>query len=168
MGIELLFGLSILALVVAWALWLFWITRESNMGIIGGAVAVVLLAGLVVFVNYERQDEQREDYGDALRDYIAFVQEAQEQEFEQQGAYSEELPEVSEELGTYTGGALQDEQDLDPELTVPDQRSYALTVAVQGEVFTVTVDRTANGQVSEERTCEGSPEAGCVDGVWES
>jgi hypothetical protein len=167
MGVELLFGLSILALIVAWALWLFWITRESNAGIIGGAVAVILLAGFVVYVNAERQDVQREDYGQAVRDYIAFVEGAQEEEFERQGAYSEDLPEVSEDLGTYTGGALQDEQDLDPELSLPDEKSYVLTVSVQGETFTVTVKRTA-GQVSEERTCEGSSEAGCVDGAWEA
>ncbi|HKJ36748.1 MAG TPA: hypothetical protein VKA36_09305 [Solirubrobacterales bacterium] len=167
MGIELLFGLSILALIVGWGVWLFWITRQSTTGIIGGAVLVLVLAGLVLFVNAERQDSQREDYGDAMAAYAAAVAETQETEFEQGGSYAEELPDVDDELTMVDGGILQDSKDLEPDLAVDGARNYTLTVDLEGETFTLIVTRAASGEVTEERTCEGSAEVGCVDGTWE-
>lgn len=166
MSLELLFGLAIALFLVAWALWLFAVTSGFRLGMIGAPILVVVLAAAVVILNGERGDQQSEDYRERIEQFIAEVRSAQEATYEAEGEYADELPELDEQLLTIDGGVLQEEKTLEPTLTTSES-GYTVTGVIEGESYSLEVERTGSGQAQETRTCTAAPDAGCVDGQWQ-
>jgi hypothetical protein len=166
MSMELLFGLALLLFLVAWGLWLLAISAGSRPGMIVGPVLVIALAAAVVVINGERGEEEREDYRIAIESLIDAVAEAQEAAYEADGAYTEDVPELRDrELTSYDTGLLVDTKDIDTTLVV-EEDSYTVSGALEDELYTLEVERSADGGVEETRTCVAAPEGGCVDGTW--
>lgn len=176
MSLELLFGLALLAFLIAWIGWLIGISRGKRVPIIAGAVAVAAVGAAVVIINGQRQDQQREDFAEKITTYIGAVAEAQEEAYEADGAYKE-LPEDQEmvpeifgldgDLVTYEGGTLQENETIESTLIRPSKNEYSISGRLGDEEYELEVTRSGE-TVQEIRTCDVSgPVDRCVDGTWE-
>lgn len=176
MSLDLLFGLALLAFLLAWVGWLVGITRGGRIGIIGGSVAVLVIGVAIVLINGEREDQQREDFAEKIIRYLGAVADEQEAAYMADGAYLEppedssmipDLFGLSEELSTYEGGILQETEEVAAELTREREDTYTISGRLGDESYTLEVSRQA-GSVEQTRTCDVSgPVAACVDGSWD-
>lgn len=164
MGLDVVFGLLLIVFLVAWAGWLFGISRDYRPLVVGGAAAVVGVTVALLLVNSSRVDEQEEAYSSQVIVFMDAVEVAQEESYRADGSYSEELPDGTQDLAVYDDGLLVNERDFKTELTV-EGRSYKLNAEIEGLSFTLDVKRTGGG-VEQTRTCEGDAASGCSDGSW--
>jgi hypothetical protein len=165
MGIETLFGLGVASFIAVWALWLVAISRGVVPGMVGlFAVLIGLFIGLFA-LNDERREEQQERYGAALREFFAIVSEDQAAVFDKTRSYSDELPELGEEVIEHPGSIFEQEQSLEPTLTA-DRNGFTVEGDLGDQSFSLRATRTPGGELEEERTCRGAAAAGCEDGSW--
>lgn len=176
MSLDLLFGLALIAFLVAWVAWLVGITRGMRIGIIGGAVAVVVVGAALVIINGQREDQQREDFAEKITAYLGAVAAGQEEAYDADGAYVDapedpiEIPEIfglSPEQATYEGGVLQETESVEADLTRPAKDEYTISGRLGDESYTLEVSRQGDS-VQQTRTCDVSgPVDRCVDETWE-
>lgn len=176
MSLDLLFGLALIAFLVAWVAWLIGITRGQRIGIIGGAVAVVAVGVALVIINGQREEQQREDFAEKITAYLGAVAAGQEGAYDADGAYVDapedptEIPEIfglSPEQATYEGGALQETESVAGTLTRPTKNEYTIEGRLGDEEYELEVTRSG-GSVQETGTCDVSgPVDRCVDETWE-
>jgi hypothetical protein len=166
MGLDVLFGVVVAAFLAAWAIWLISISSDRRATILGTTVLVFLLAGAIVIVNGQRLDDQRDEYRADIERFIGEVEVAEEAAFAEQGSYTEDLSVVSEGPQAIDPGLLQMEVDLEPKLDGVSKDGYSVTGKIESQEYTLTVARSASGEIEETRTCSADASAGCIDGLW--
>lgn len=165
MNWELVFGLTIVLLLVAWGLWMLAISKGSRAGMVGGFVGVLVLCVCVVLVNGRRSDVKLEEYRTSIERFIDAVSASQEAAFEEDGEYLDELPEIDEALLAFDAGLFQTETELEPALEV-SRNGYTVTGTMGDQTYSLEVERIDEG-TTEERTCSAAETAGCLAGEWE-
>ena len=151
--------------MVVWALWLAAIVKGSRAGMVGGVLLLGGFIAAIVVVNGERGEAQHEDYRAAIERYISEVTTVQAQALDETGGYTEAIPELPDEILVYSGGLFQDEEPIDTSVTA-SKRGYEVSGQIAGEMYKLTVERSAAGKSVESRSCEAEESAGCVDGQW--
>jgi hypothetical protein len=119
-----------------------------------------------VIINGQRLDDQRDEYRADIERFIGEVEVAEEAAFAEQGSYTEDLSVVSEGPQAIDPGLLQMEVDLEPDLDGVSKDGYSVTGKIESQEYTLTVARSASGEIEETRTCSADASAGCIDGLW--